>query len=140
MPFNKIDFSIYVFFLFLFYFHSLFFASPPTQVQYKPKIALSIDSNVAPVKSNFNSSSAAQLKDSSILDGSEVHFKCKVDANPNDVRIKWFINDTLVIGDYTTEMVIFCYSAFIHSPLVLFFPFVHLYSTIDFPYLEFKIA
>lgn len=67
---------------------------------------LSIDSNVAPTKTNFNSSSASQLKESSILDGSEVHFKCETEANPNDVRIKWFINDTLVIGDYTTEMVI----------------------------------
>lgn len=66
---------------------------------------LFIDSNVAPTRSNFNSSSASQLKNSSILDGSEVHFKCETDANPNDVRIKWFINDTLVVGDYTTEMV-----------------------------------
>lgn len=126
-------------FFFHFFFSFSFFASPPTQIQYKPKIVLSIDSNVAPVKSNFNSSSAAQLKDSSILDGSEVHFKCKVDANPNDVRIKWFINDTLVIGDYTTEMVIF-FLFRIHSFASRIFSFVHLYSTIDFPYLEFKIA
>lgn len=80
---------------------------------------LSIDSNVAPFKSNFNSSSAAQLKDSSILDGSEVHFKCETEANPNDVRIKWFINDTLVIGDYTTEMVNYFY--FFYSISILFF-------------------
>lgn len=88
------------------------------QVQYAPKVELYIDSNVAPIKSNFNSSSASQLRDSSILDGSEVHFKCEIDANPHDeVRIKWFINDTLVIGDYTTEMVIFIP----HSSLAWFF-------------------
>lgn len=40
------------------------------------------------------------------MDGSEVHFKCDVEANPNDIQYKWFINDTLVVGDYTTEMVI----------------------------------
>lgn len=73
-----------------------------------PKVKLSIDSSVAPTTSNFNSSSAAQLKDSSILDGSEVHFKCDTEANPNDVRIKWFINDILVVGDYTNEMVNLC--------------------------------
>lgn len=66
---------------------------------------LSIDSRVAPANSNFNSSS--QLRDSSILDGSEVHFKCDTEANPNDIRMKWFINDILVIGDYTNEMVRF---------------------------------
>lgn len=72
---------------------------------------LFIDSRVAPATSTFNSSSAAQLKDSSILDGSEVHFKCDTEANPNDIRIKWFINDVLVIGDYTTEMVRFSFSS-----------------------------
>lgn len=70
---------------------------------------LSIDSRVAPANSNFNSSS--QLRDSSILDGSEVHFKCDTEANPNDIRMKWFINDILVIGDYTNEMVRFFFPA-----------------------------
>lgn len=40
-----------------------------------------------------------------ILDGAEVHVKCDVQANPSDVHYKWFVNDTLVIGDDTTEMV-----------------------------------
>lgn len=85
---------------------------------------LFIDSNVVPAKSFFNSSSASQLKNSSILDGSEVHFKCETDANPNDVRIKWFLNDTLVVGDYTTEMVCFFHSLFVLSNFILPLPFV----------------
>lgn len=40
-----------------------------------------------------------------IPEGSEAHFKCNTVANPPDVTYKWFINDELVVGDYTTEMV-----------------------------------
>lgn len=65
-----------------------------------------MESYLPPNNSNFNSSSSSQVKDSSILDGAEVHFKCDVEANPNDIQYKWFINDTLVVGDYATEMVI----------------------------------
>lgn len=39
------------------------------------------------------------------LEGSEAHFQCIGDANPRDVQYKWFINNELVVGDYTTEMV-----------------------------------
>lgn len=64
-----------------------------------------MDSNIPPSNTDFNSSAGAQVKDSFILDGSEVHFKCDAEANPDDIQFKWFINDTLVVGDYTTEMV-----------------------------------
>lgn len=40
-----------------------------------------------------------------IAEGAEAHFKCSTEANPSDVSYKWFINDELVVGDYTTEMV-----------------------------------
>lgn len=85
---------------------------------------LFIDSNVAPTRSNFNSSSVSQLKNSSILDGAEVHFKCETDANPDDVRIKWFINDTLVVGDYTTEMV----NIFFHTSFAIIALFYSIFS------------
>lgn len=94
---------------------------------------LFIDSKVAPTRSNFNTSSASQLKNSSILDGSEVYFKCETDANPNDVQIKWFINDTLVVGDYTTEMV----------NISFYFTFAILFNFFSFeiliPFVEFTI-
>ncbi|XP_031628454.1 irregular chiasm C-roughest protein-like [Contarinia nasturtii] len=88
------------------------------EVQFAPKVKLFIDSKLAPTKTYFNSTSATQLKDSSILDGSEVHFKCETEANPNDVQIKWFINDTLVIGDYTTEMAIYAVNRSHHNAVV----------------------
>lgn len=64
-----------------------------------------MDSNLRANNTNFNVSASSQVKDGTILDGSEVHFKCEANANPSDVMFKWFINDSLVIGDYTTEMV-----------------------------------
>ncbi|XP_055303377.1 irregular chiasm C-roughest protein-like [Sitodiplosis mosellana] len=88
------------------------------EVQYAPKVKLSTYSKLAPTKTNFNSSSASKVKESSILDGSEVHFKCDTEANPSDVRIKWFINDTLVIGDYTTEMAIYSVNRSHHNAVV----------------------
>lgn len=65
-----------------------------------------MESYLRPNDSNFNTSCSSQVKDSAILDGSEVHFKCAANAYPNDILYKWFINDSLVVGDYTTEMVI----------------------------------
>lgn len=75
------------------------------QVQYAPKVEVTLESCQPPENSNFNAST--ELGDDDILEGSEVHFKCDVDANPKDVNYKWFINDELVVGDYTTEMVIY---------------------------------
>lgn len=42
-----------------------------------------------------------------IPEGAEVHFGCKADANPPDVEYRWYLNDKIIIGDYTTEMVIY---------------------------------
>ena len=44
----------------------------------------------------------------SVPEGAEARFKCTANANPNEVTYKWFINDELVVGDYTTEMVSAC--------------------------------
>lgn len=40
-----------------------------------------------------------------ITEGNEAKFNCLTDANPNDVTYKWFINNELIVGDYTTQMV-----------------------------------
>lgn len=40
-----------------------------------------------------------------IPEGSDVRFLCRADANPSNVTYRWYINEELVAGDYTTEMV-----------------------------------
>lgn len=40
-----------------------------------------------------------------IPEGTDVRFLCRADANPPNVTYRWYINDELVAGDYTTEMV-----------------------------------
>lgn len=40
-----------------------------------------------------------------IPEGSDVRFLCRADANPPNVTYRWYINEELVAGDYTTEMV-----------------------------------
>ncbi|KAI8128117.1 Irregular chiasm C-roughest protein [Lucilia cuprina] len=41
-----------------------------------------------------------------ILEHSQVRLECKADANPSDVRYKWYINDEPISGGQKTEMVI----------------------------------
>lgn len=43
-----------------------------------------------------------------IPEGSDVRFLCQADANPSNVTYRWYINEELVAGDYTTEMVSIC--------------------------------
>lgn len=62
------------------------------QVRYAPKIQLSIVDN-------------NEMSMDTIPEGNEAKFYCLTDANPNDVTYKWFINNELIVGDYTTEMV-----------------------------------
>ncbi|XP_067007432.1 irregular chiasm C-roughest protein isoform X2 [Anabrus simplex] len=57
------------------------------EVKYAPKVALSVSSG-------------------RLTEGSEVRLVCKADANPLDLTYRWFINEELVAGDYTTELVI----------------------------------
>ncbi|XP_017009219.2 irregular chiasm C-roughest protein [Drosophila takahashii] len=41
-----------------------------------------------------------------IVEHSQVRLECRADANPSDVRYRWFINDEPIIGGQKTEMVI----------------------------------
>lgn len=40
------------------------------------------------------------------MEGADVRLLCSADANPPDVTYRWFINDQLVAGDPTTELVL----------------------------------
>jgi len=42
---------------------------------------------------------------SRIVEHSQVRLECRADANPSDVRYRWFINDEPIIGGQKTEMV-----------------------------------
>ncbi|KAJ9599144.1 hypothetical protein L9F63_010412, partial [Diploptera punctata] len=62
------------------------------EVKYAPKVTLSIVSGLGP--------------SGRLTEFAEVRLACKADANPLDLTYRWFINDELVPGDYTTELVI----------------------------------
>ncbi|XP_065160289.1 irregular chiasm C-roughest protein isoform X3 [Atheta coriaria] len=62
------------------------------EVKYAPKVTVSILSGTA--------------SNGRIPEGAEVHLGCKADANPPEVTYKWYVNDQLQIGDFTTELVL----------------------------------
>ncbi|KAK9687436.1 Immunoglobulin I-set domain [Popillia japonica] len=62
------------------------------EVKYAPKVTVSIISGTAP--------------NGRIPEGAEVHIGCHADANPIDVTYRWFLGEKLLIGDYTTELVL----------------------------------
>ncbi|CAH2987448.1 unnamed protein product [Chilo suppressalis] len=62
------------------------------EVKYPPKVSVEIKSG---------------LEQGKIREGSEARFLCKVDANPPPLKYIWYINNDLVIGDYSEEMIIF---------------------------------
>ncbi|GFG30249.1 hypothetical protein Cfor_11793, partial [Coptotermes formosanus] len=62
------------------------------EVKYAPKVTLSIISGLGPT--------------GRLTEGAEVRLACKADANPLDLTYRWYINDELVPGDYTTELII----------------------------------
>ncbi|XP_075214168.1 irregular chiasm C-roughest protein-like [Lycorma delicatula] len=43
---------------------------------------------------------------SRLVEGADVRLLCSADANPPDVTYRWFINDQLVAGDPTTELIL----------------------------------
>lgn len=62
-----------------------------SQVKYAPKVSVSVIGGA--------------LAGGRIPEGAEVRLSCRSDANPSDVTYRWYINEELVVGDYTTEMV-----------------------------------
>lgn len=45
------------------------------------------------------------LSNGRIPEYSQVRLECKADANPSDVRYRWYINDEPITGGHKTEMV-----------------------------------
>uniref|UniRef100_W8BE24 Irregular chiasm C-roughest protein n=1 Tax=Ceratitis capitata TaxID=7213 RepID=W8BE24_CERCA len=74
------------------------------EVKYAPKVVVSVISGA--------------LAGGRILEGSEVILSCKADANPAPQSYRWFINDELVTGDYTTKMIIHNVTRQHHEALV----------------------
>ncbi|KAG4072922.1 hypothetical protein HA402_006602 [Bradysia odoriphaga] len=62
------------------------------EVKYAPTVQLTIENSNEP--------------NNGIREGDEAKFYCLADANPNVITYKWFVNEELVVGDYTTEMII----------------------------------
>ena len=61
------------------------------EVKYAPKVSVSVIGGA--------------LAGGRIPEGAEVRFSCRADANPAELTYRWYLNDELQIGDYTTEMV-----------------------------------
>ncbi|XP_017777803.1 PREDICTED: irregular chiasm C-roughest protein-like isoform X2 [Nicrophorus vespilloides] len=74
------------------------------EVKYAPKVTVSILSGAA--------------SSGRIQEGAEVHLGCKADANPAEVTYRWFLNEELLIGDYTTELVLHNVSRKHHDAII----------------------
>ncbi|KAK0173506.1 hypothetical protein PV328_006692 [Microctonus aethiopoides] len=74
------------------------------EVRYAPKVSLKISSGLS--------------KNGRIVEGSELRFKCRAEANPIDMEYRWYINEKRVIGDYTTEMIIHNATRELHDAIV----------------------
>lgn len=53
-----------------------------------------------------------------IPEGAEVRMSCHASANPSEVSYRWFMNDELVAGDHTTELIIPNVSRDFHDSIV----------------------
>ncbi|TMW50115.1 hypothetical protein DOY81_004798 [Sarcophaga bullata] len=74
------------------------------EVKYAPKVTVSVVGGA--------------LAGGRIPEGAEVILSCQADANPSVQTYRWFINDELVTGDYTTKMVIHNVSRQYHDAIV----------------------
>ncbi|XP_017018141.1 irregular chiasm C-roughest protein [Drosophila kikkawai] len=62
------------------------------EVKYAPKVTVSVVGGA--------------LAGGKIPEGAEVILSCQADANPHELSYRWFINDELMTGDFTTKMII----------------------------------
>ncbi|SPP88525.1 irregular chiasm C-roughest protein [Drosophila guanche] len=68
------------------------------EVKYAPKVKV----NVLPA----GAAGAVGSINQRIVEHSQVRLECRADANPSDVRYRWYINDEPIIGGQKTEMII----------------------------------
>ncbi|XP_037026673.1 irregular chiasm C-roughest protein isoform X1 [Bradysia coprophila] len=76
------------------------------EVKFAPKVTVSVQCN------------GNALTCGRIPEGADVTLSCHSDANPIEVKRNWYINEELVSGDYTTEMVIHNVTRKYHDAIV----------------------
>uniref|UniRef100_A0A1A9WGC4 Ig-like domain-containing protein n=1 Tax=Glossina brevipalpis TaxID=37001 RepID=A0A1A9WGC4_9MUSC len=74
------------------------------EVKYAPKVSVSVVGGA--------------LAGGRIPEGAEIILSCQADANPPVQTYRWFINEELATGDYTTKMVIHNVSRQYHDAIV----------------------
>ncbi|XP_017054972.1 irregular chiasm C-roughest protein [Drosophila ficusphila] len=74
------------------------------EVKYAPKVAVSVVGGA--------------LAGGKIPEGAEVILSCQADANPHELSYRWFVNDELMAGDFTTKMIIHNVTRQYHDALV----------------------
>ncbi|KAL7745407.1 hypothetical protein ACLKA6_015419 [Drosophila palustris] len=74
------------------------------EVKYAPKVSVSVVGGA--------------LAGGRIPEGAEVILSCQADANPREVTYRWFINDELMTGDFTTKMIIHNVTRQYHDAIV----------------------
>lgn len=79
------------------------------QVKYAPKVKVkvmgSLPGGAGGSVGGAGGGSVHMSTGSRIVEHSQVRLECRADANPSDVRYRWFINDEPIIGGQKTEMV-----------------------------------
>ncbi|KAH8241658.1 hypothetical protein KR038_006922 [Drosophila bunnanda] len=83
------------------------------EVKYAPKVKVNVmgtlpgGANTATIGLGIGSPAPlGAASGARIVEHSQVRLECRADANPSDVRYRWFINDEPIIGGQKTEMVI----------------------------------
>ncbi|KMZ08005.1 uncharacterized protein Dsimw501_GD16346 [Drosophila simulans] len=80
------------------------------EVKYAPKVKVnvmgSLPGGAVGSVGGAGGGSVHMSTGSRIVEHSQVRLECRADANPSDVRYRWFINDEPIIGGQKTEMVI----------------------------------
>ncbi|XP_043069156.1 irregular chiasm C-roughest protein [Drosophila bipectinata] len=74
------------------------------EVKYAPKVTVSVVGGA--------------LAGGKIPEGAEVILSCQADANPHELSYRWFINDELMTGDFTTKMIIHNVTRQYHDAIV----------------------
>ncbi|KAM8721568.1 hypothetical protein ACLKA7_007449 [Drosophila subpalustris] len=75
------------------------------EVKYAPKVKVNVIGTLAG-NNNVNVAPSTHGAVQRIVEHAQVRLECRADANPSDVRYRWYINDEPIINGQKTEMVI----------------------------------